>query len=179
MAGLVNYLCHIACKWIIGYISKMRFEAKGMQQSNRLADFLIMESRQRGELLTPLKLQKLMFYADAWHMVIHNSEITPEKFQAWIHGPVALSQYHRFKAYKWRPILDDIVKPSFGAETDGHLIEIVDVFGSETGTALEIMTYQETPWLAARGGIPDDQPCSEFIDKELTKEYYGKIYRQG
>lgn len=144
-------------------------------ESTQLADFLIVESRERGDLLTPLKLQKLMFYADAWHMVVFDSEITPERFQAWVHGPVALSQYHRFKDFQWRPITDDLQKPQFGADGCQHLVEIVDVFGSESGTALEIMTHQEEPWLSARGGIADDEPSRTFIDKAITKSYYGQF----
>ncbi|UWQ16255.1 Panacea domain-containing protein [Jannaschia sp. M317] len=143
--------------------------------SARLADFLIVESRERGDLLTPLKLQKLMFYADAWHMALYGSEITSERFQAWVHGPVALSQYHRFKEYRWRPILDDIERPDFSQATAQHLCEIVDVFGVETGPALEVMTHQEQPWIEARGGIPDDQPSNAFIDKTTTKEFYASL----
>src|SRR5690606_32481206 len=101
---------------------------------------------ERGELLTPLKLQKLMFYADAWHMALYGSEITNERFQAWVHGPVALSQYHRFKDYKWRAITSEIERPDVPSALATHLDEIIDVFGAETAVALEIMTHQEKPW---------------------------------
>jgi len=143
--------------------------------SNLLADFLIVESRERGDLLTPLKLQKLMFYADAWSLALYDEELTPEKFQAWVHGPVATSQYYRFREYRWRPILEEIERPELGARKSKHLCEIVDVFGIETGPALEMMTHQERPWIVARQGIPDDQPCSNFIDKTITKTFYASL----
>lgn len=146
--------------------------------SEQLADYLIVESRERGDLLTPLKLQKLMFYADAWSLALYDKEITPEKFQAWVHGPVALSQYHRFKENRWRPILDEIDKPSLSSDLEKHLCEIVDVFGVETGPALEAMTHQELPWIEARGGIPDDQPCNAYIDKDVTKKFYASLANQ-
>ena len=141
-------------------------------QSEKIANFLILESRERGDLVTPLKLQKLLFYADAWFMALYDEELTTEKFQAWVHGPVALSQYHRFKENRWHPIIDEIEKPHFDKRTEKHLNEILDVFGSETGTALELMTHSELPWLDARGGIPDDEPCNAFISKEKTKKFY-------
>ena len=146
--------------------------------SDELADYLIVESRERGDLLTPLKLQKLMFYADAWHLALHGEELTPERFQAWVHGPVALSQYHRFKENKWRPILDEIERPDLSQKVIAHLNEIVDVFGVETGPALEIMTHQEKPWIEARGGIPDDQPCNNYISKETTRSFYAALAEQ-
>lgn len=145
------------------------------QQSKNLADFLILESRERGDLLTPLKLQKLMFYADAWFMALYNGELTTERFQAWVHGPVALSQYHRFKENRWHPILDEVDMPEFDERSTNHLREILDVFGPETGPALEMMTHSETPWLDARGGIPDDEPCNAYISKETTKKFYASI----
>ncbi|WP_299503283.1 type II toxin-antitoxin system antitoxin SocA domain-containing protein [uncultured Roseobacter sp.] len=143
--------------------------------SQELADFLIVESRERGDLLTPLKLQKLMFYADAWSLALYEQELTTERFQAWVHGPVALSQYHRFKENRWRPILDEIDRPDMTEATAKHLCEIVDIFGVETGPALEAMTHQELPWIEARGGIPDDQPCNAFIDKNTTKVFYAAL----
>lgn len=153
-------------------VNEIAFEAPGSQS---LADFLIVESRERGDLLTPLKLQKLMFYADAWSMALYDQELTQERFQAWVHGPVALSQYHRFKENKWRPILDEIDRPNFTGALSQHLCEIVDIFGAETGPALEAMTHQERPWIEARGGIPDDMPCNAYIDKNTTKSFYAAL----
>ena len=149
--------------------------ARDYQETHDIADYLIAESRERGDLLTPLKLQKLIFYADAWHLALYGNEATPERFQAWVHGPVALSQYHRFKENKWRPILDEIDRPEISQNLAEHLDEIIDVFGSETATALEIMTHEERPWIDARCGIPDDEPCKNYIDKELTRAFYAEV----
>lgn len=143
--------------------------------SYKLADYLICEARERGENLTPLKLQKLMFYADAWHMALYDDPITDEQFQAWVHGPVALSQYYRFRDYKWRPITAEIDRPDFDEGLRAHLNEIVDVFGSESAVALEIMTHQEAPWQEARGDIPTDEPCSNCISKDRTREFYRSV----
>lgn len=148
------------------------FGTQEFPQSFQLADYLISESRERGELLTLLKLQKLMFYADAWHLALYDQEITSERFQAWVHGPVVLSQYHRFKDLRWRAISEDISKPELGEALKSHLDEIIDVFGSETVVALEIMTHKERPWLDARGNLPPDEPCNEYISKDVTRDYY-------
>lgn len=153
----------------------MAYDNEKYASSFTLADYLIVESRERGELLTPLKLQKLMFYADAWHLALHDKEITCERFQAWVHGPVALSQYHRFRDYKWKPIDAEIGRPELTKNLTTHLDEVIDVFGSETAVSLEIMTHKEKPWIEARGGIPEDEPCNNYISKETTKEFYRSI----
>lgn len=139
------------------------------------ADYLICEMRERGELLTPLKLQKLIFYADAWSMALRGQELTNERFQAWVHGPVAVSQYHRFKEYQWRPIDAEISKPDLLADIRNHLDEVIDVFGSETAVALERMTHNERPWIEARNGYSDDEACTEYIDKKITKKFYASL----
>lgn len=156
----------------------MLTETRQHPRSWGMADYLLLESRERGELLTPLKLQKLLFYADAWHMALYGDEATSEQFQAWVHGPVALTQYHRFKEYRWRPITEEIERPDLGDGLSQHLDEVIDVFGSESATALEIMTHQELPWLSARGGIPDDQPCNNYIDKGLTRDFYASFAKE-
>lgn len=143
-----------------------------------VADFLLVESRERGEVLTNLKLQKLLYYADGWYAV-EGAEKRPlfdEVFQAWVHGPVLPSQYHRFKDCRWRPIDGDVSKPvSLSEPVRSHLREVIDVFGSETAVALELMTHREPPWLEARGGLPPDAISSNPISKETTKNYFKSL----
>ena len=151
------------------------FEPGVDNASALLSDYLLSEMRERGEILTPLKLQKMMFYADAWHLALYDREITGECFKAWVHGPVLTSQYARFKDYRWMPITSDIKKPETSENLARHLNDIVDIFGSETAVALERMTHQETPWLEARGDLPDDEPCDNYISKATTAEYYREL----
>ncbi|MCH4542915.1 DUF4065 domain-containing protein [Ochrobactrum sp. A-1] len=67
-------------------MEKAMFEPGVNNASNLLADYLLSEMREHGEILTPLKLQKMMFYADAWHLALYDQEITSEPFKAWVHG---------------------------------------------------------------------------------------------
>lgn len=79
--------------------------------ATKIADYLLAECRERGELLTNLKLQKLLYYADAWNLALRDRPLFEEKFKAWVHGPVLTSQYHRFKDYRWKPISEEIEMP--------------------------------------------------------------------
>ncbi len=140
-----------------------------------IADYLLHESGQRGENLTNLKLQKLLYYADAWNLAIKDEELFSESFKAWVHGPVLLSQYHRFKDYKWKPITEPIERPALNEELTEHLNEIIDVFGCETAVALELMTHRELPWIAARGDLPPTEPSTATILKENMKQFYRSV----
>ena len=140
------------------------------------ADFLLVESRERGEVLTNLKLQKLLYYADGWFSVVNGRPLFAEDFQAWVHGPVLPSQYRRFKEFQWRPIELDVLRPvGLAKEIVAHLEEIVDVFGSETAVALELMTHREPPWLEARAGLPADAPSNAIISKQTMKAYFQSL----
>jgi len=141
-----------------------------------VADFLLCESRERGDILTNLKLQKMLYYAQAWHLALFNKELFEEDFQAWVHGPVLPSQYQRFKEFQWKPIISDIDYPQTeNKELVDFLNEIVDEFGSETAVALELMTHREKPWLEARGGLPSEAPSSNKISKELMFDFYRSL----
>ncbi len=142
---------------------------------NGVADFLIVECRDRGEVLTNLKLQKLLYYAQAWFLASKDRAIFEEDFHAWIHGPVLLSQYHRFKHSEWRPILDEITTSQMEEELNSHLIEVVDVFGVETAGALERMTLFEEPWRKARGNLALDASSNDVITKISIQEYYKSV----
>lgn len=144
-------------------------------QPNLIADYLLYECRERGELLTNLKLQKLLYYAQAWHLALKGNVLFDEDFQAWVHGPVLLSQYHRFKDCKWMPIQGDIAQPQLDEELKGFLNEIIDIFGAETAVALEIMTHRERPWIEARGDLPPHEPCNNYISKETMAAYYRSL----
>ena len=145
---------------------------KEMLSPCNLADFLLAECRERGEVLTNLKLQKLLYYAQAWHLALFDQSIFEEDIQAWVHGPVLPSQYLRFRHYQWRPIDEDIEKPRLSDELSDHLREVVDVFGSETAVALELMTHRESPWINARKHLPPDAHSTEVISKDTMRDYY-------
>lgn len=143
--------------------------------SSTVADFLLYESRERGELLTNLKLQKLLYYSQAWYLAIYNTPLFDEDFEAWIHGPVEPSQYHRFSRFRWQNITDDIVRPCFEKQVSDHLLEILDVFGSESAVALELMTHQEAPWIDARGDLPAEYSSKNIISKDSMGHFYKKM----
>jgi uncharacterized phage-associated protein len=136
------------------------------------ADFLLFESRELGEALTNIKLQKLLYYAQAWYLALQDKPLFSEDFEARVNGPVLPSQYQRFKKCEWRPILEKMILPHLPKEISSHLTGIMDVFGIETAIALEVMTRQESPWLEARKGIDADQPSGNVISKESMESFY-------
>lgn len=150
-----------------------------MVRPNDVADYLLAVSRERGEVLTNLKLQKLLYYAQAWYLALYDKPLFNEDFEAWVHGPVLPSQYQRFKTYTWQPITHTIEKPELPAKIAAHLDQILSVFGTETAIALEAMAHSESPWRDARDGLPPGQPSAALISKEAMKSFYKSLQTQG
>lgn len=142
---------------------------------DHISDFLLIECRDHGDILTNLKLQKLLYYAQAWYLAQYDKSLFTEDFQAWIHGPVLLSQYQRFKKFEWYPITEDLNPPSIEKHVVDHLREIVHVFGIETALTLELMTHNEEPWKNARKGIPANQSSKAVISKDSMQSFYKKL----
>lgn len=147
--------------------------------ASKIADYLLCLSAKHGDLLTPLKLQKLVYYADAWHLALRDNALIEEDFEAWVHGPVVRNLYYRFKEYKWKPITENIELPKLPLSICKYLHDFYAFFGKFTAIELEQMTHQETPWIEARKGLSIDAECTNCISKETMKHFYKNMSLNG
>jgi uncharacterized phage-associated protein len=136
--------------------------------------------RESGDSVTHLKLQKLIFYAQAWSLALpgRGYPLFDEDLQAWAHGPVAESVFHEYKTAGWEalPAPDEVHEIS--EEDEAHLREILSVFGEFSAKHLERMTHSEGPWLMARGGLAPEARSNAIIPKGQMASYYGELYEQ-
>jgi uncharacterized phage-associated protein len=133
-----------------------------------------------------LKLQKLVYYVEAWHLAYFGESIIEDKFKAWMHGPVSLKVWHEFK-HSTQTLLNEIKIPAREKELviekisdilkPDQLSLIDDVlreYGPLTAYQLEGLTHSEQPWLEARNGIPAAQVSNAVISKETMRKFYHK-----
>lgn len=148
----------------------------------KIADYFIALSNATQNLITNLKLQKLVYYTQAWYLAIKKEPLFKEDFQAWVHGPVLPDLYFIYKDCKWNPIVRDDLTPEklesieaeFDQELKEHLKLIVDEYFGMTAYDLERLTHNEDPWLRARDGLTIDQPSDKIIEKDWIINYYSK-----
>ncbi|MGY6089234.1 hypothetical protein JO83_08005 [Avibacterium paragallinarum] len=114
------------------------------------------EKAQEGKItnLTPMKLQKLMFFAQSWYIKKFQARLIDDNFMRWPYGPVIPSVYYEFSGNGG----DEITAPARNAyntpfperlndHDDQFLDEIIDVYGSFNGWTLSDMTHQNgTAW---------------------------------
>lgn len=122
------------------------------------------------------KLQKLCYYAQAWSLALSDEDISQDSdFQAWVHGPVNVSLWDKYKSYGYAPIHKNKNKPQTPLNTD--LLESVwETYGELSGYQLEKLTHEEAPWQLARKGLPEEAPSNRLIDKADMKSFYQSIY---
>ena len=143
-----------------------------MVKAQDIAEYFIWLANNTGSFISNLKLQKLVYYAQAWYLAIYDQPLFDEDFEAWIHGPVIPELYREYSGFKWKPILKEVSQPCFSEEIQKFLDELTDVYFSFDGYKLEQMTHSEKPWLEARGNLPIDAPSNEIISKESMREYF-------
>ncbi len=146
-----------------------------MLDALNVAKYVIHEFHEREDLITNLKLQKLLYYIQGWYLGICKKPLFQENFEAWIHGPVIPEVYHTYKSYRWNPISEEISKIEFDSDIEKHIISILDIYGIETGWALERMTHLEQPWILARGGLLPTEECKEIIVQDSMMTFFEKL----
>ncbi|MDB5349199.1 MAG: putative phage-associated protein [Planctomycetota bacterium] len=140
--------------------------------ARHVARYLLAVAHEHGSFLSNLKLQKLLYYSQGWHLGIYQAPLFPDKFEAWVHGPVIPALYHEFKKYSWRNIDEEVDKPTFPAEIVEFLEELTGEYLHLDAYQLERMTHRESPWLTARGDLPIDALSSTVIDEGLMREHF-------
>lgn len=152
---------------------------------NLVADYVILRLNSDEKVnLINLKLQKLLYYLQAWSLGINQKVFLRCTFEAWVHGPVSRELYDRFKSshslYSFITV-SDVVHPNPEAEIAPDDIEfinyILDNYAGYSGAELESMTHKEEPWLEARNGCAPMQSCNKKISEETMKKYYGARWK--
>ncbi len=155
---------------------------------NIIADYIILKSTsdEQGDLIN-LKLQKLMYYVQGWHLGYKKERIIDTSFEAWVHGPVSRKLYDRFKdtksLYSFIEREDVINQDAYNSidEEDRDFIDyVLSNYLGFSGIELENMTHKEDPWVLTRGDLNPLYSCTKEIEDKLMIDFFGakweKIY---
>lgn len=142
-----------------------------MHTAINIAYHLLDIAHRNGDCITNLKLQKLLYYAQAWFMVNNNGKLLFEDdIEAWKYGPVVRSVYDNFKKYNSSPIEISKrrrkIKPLEKNE-EIFLEEFSITFYKFSASELVAMTHNERPWIDAYSKSPNS-----VIDTSVMYEFY-------
>lgn len=150
-----------------------------MEKTLAISDYIIFRIKAEGTgLLNFLKLQKLLYYTQAWFLAFNGDTLFDSDFQAWIHGPVSRVLFNAYKDEKSmysEMELSDIKSNDYQSLSDQiklHVDQILESYAVFTSTELEKMTHDEEPWINARKGFTPYERCENIIDNNLIRDYY-------
>lgn len=105
------------------------------------------------ELMTHLRLQKLVYYVQAWSLAYNSGPMFQERIEAWDHGPVVRSVYDVFKRYQHSAIPESEADEGAGLEsgTRSMVDWVWESYKKYSATQLRTLTHTEDPWRLARG----------------------------
>ena len=116
--------------------------------------FLFKAQEEDQELLSNLKLQKLVYYAQGLHLVIYGAPLFNEAIEAWQYGPVVPDLYHQYKKFgaSGIPADDDYDPLSIDKKTREFLDEIYELLGQFSAVRLMDLAHADQCWISAGVG---------------------------
>jgi len=136
--------------------------------------FLSLVDTEAGDSMSNLKLQKLVYYAQGFHLAITGKPLFEDAIMAWEHGPVIPSLYHSFKqhgAESIPPPENGVDTAKYSVETREILDEVFSVYGQFSAWKLRNMTHEEPPWKEV---YSTDSP----IRHETMRQYFSTLLNE-
>lgn len=166
-----------------------------------IANYFLTVAAGHNQILTPMKIQKLVYFANGWHLAVKGEPLINEQVEAWPYGPVIPSLYSTFRRFgdqpitgrvdhtvtdfidKWemsirrfQPSLDDI--PDQAEFTKAFLSRIWDIYGGYTAIQLSNETHRPgSPWDTISKQYNGAIPKRTDIPSDLMKNYFRSLAR--
>jgi uncharacterized phage-associated protein len=146
-----------------------------MHQAVRAIDVADYILQRQGEM-SAMKLQRLVYYSQAWSLAWTDKALFPEEIEAWVNGPVVRSLYRKHRG-SFR-----IGKGFFGGDIHrltptqrADIDKVLKFYGPKDPQWLSNLTHLEAPWKAAREGLRPGERGDHIITKEAIQEYYASL----
>lgn len=120
-----------------------------------------------GELMSNLKLQKMLYYQQGFHLAKFNTPLFDEEIEAWMYGPVVPSVYEHFHSFGANGILPEEHSPiELNLMEEKLFNEVFMAYAQYSAIGLMNMTHKEKPWINTKTGV------GNIISKGSLKKYF-------
>jgi uncharacterized phage-associated protein len=152
-------------------------------ESSILAQYILEKCGQ----MSHLKLQKLLYFIEGYHLAYFSESIINDDFEAWVHGPVSRTLYSQLKdlsilyaeiSYVRKEdekLPSSILSKNLTSEQIELIDNVLDLYSNESSLSLESITHQQAPWVETREGFASSERCEKVIPKQKMKSYFEKF----
>lgn len=137
-----------------------------------VSDFIVRMVYCDQDAASPLRLQKLLYYVEAWYLANFNKPLFAESPQAWAHGPVYPSVWRRYQRLQWNIIRPQLEPVDLDEDLGDFICNVYDAYSLYSAKKLEELTHNEAPWQKTRAGLSPAARCHKPMDKLLIRDYY-------
>lgn len=138
----------------------------------------------KGISVSPMQLQKLLYFCNGWNIEIRGEPLVADNFEAWQFGPVHPEAYHEFKRFGSSQITELADSPfDLGpwradlSEGEARLVdEVIGLYGQLSGPQMSHLTHQaDTPWDQTwRGGMGK----GDDIKPDLIRAHFEELRKR-
>ena len=155
---------------------------------NKMSDFVILYCQNMGVSINPLKLQKLLYYIQSWHITKFDKDILFETMpEAWVNGPVYRPIYDKYKSSFFRnenfpnnldeeslseKLSEKLDSLNLSEDKQNLVFSVLNAYGKLSDERLVLMTHSEEPWNEARQGLSPIERSEKEISVDTIFNYY-------
>ena len=126
--------------------------------------------------MSSMKLQKLIYYSQAWHLVWEDEPLFDAEIRAWANGPVVYEVFHAHQGqYTVEAPWNSGNSARLTKAARGTIEAVLGTYGQLTGQQLSALTHAEAPWRDARVGLAATDRGNTPITADALAEYYGAV----
>ena len=101
---------------------------------------------EHGDTISNLKLQKMMYYQQGFHLAYFGTPLFDEDIVAWQYGPVVPTVYKEYKSFESNSISTFKEPISLSEDEEELFNNVYDEYNQFSAVALMKMTHEESPW---------------------------------
>ncbi len=131
----------------------------------------------RGQM-SAMRLQKLAYYSQAWHLVFEGEPLFNAEIQAWANGPVVRALYDQHRG-QFTVTASTFVGPTRDLKQNERetIDAVLDAYGDLNAQELSNLTHSELPWIEARKGLSENARSDVTINLSTMQEFYESVQR--
>jgi len=142
-----------------------------MAKAHDVAAYIISRLR----TVDAMKLQKLLYYSQAWSLVWDGRPLFSSKIEAWANGPVVRDVFKTYQGQYKVSVAKAGDKLALKPAEKETVDEVLNFYGDKSGFFLSELSHRERPWRDARKGLAPGEMGDQEITKAAMAEYYGSL----